>query len=566
MHEPRPWRPARLDDDGRHTAARGRAATWRGAAACRGATEGVRAALGRGIGAALLLAAFALGSAQAQGGVIQVIAQEGAMVFVDGVFAGTTTASQGGIVVLDVTPGTRAVRVVLGADVLADGAVEVAAGGVATLTANARPSPPEGAGAPTPDRPADGGADGGADGAWSLQFGSERTERVLGLAIGPDGSVAVAGPTTGALLAPNRGGNDVFVRVFDPGGAVRWEQQFGSESNDVAHDLAVDASGHLAVVGYTAGALTGANAGDLDAFIRVYGPSGDVLWEDQFGGERRDIALGVAFGPGGRVAVVGRTNGPLFGAMVGSEDAFVRVYRSQDGTVVWEEQFGSAGSDGAYGVAFLDDGTLVTAGYVGGHFVVPRYGGFDAFIRAYDAGGAVLWQDQFGSVENDIAYAVATDGRDRVTVVGGTDGSLFNGKVGSREPFVRTYDTRGRVLFHSQLPGTEGRAAYFGAVAYDGAGNVLLGGGVHGDADQVIGIANSNLYRRLMDRNHRLVWQDFTSSPGTDFVSGVAVDPSGRMVFAGEVTGDVFGASAGGRDAFVQVMPAPEDVELVPPR
>ena len=541
MHELRSWWGSRAHDDGRRVS---------------GSRNG---RVARPLLAALLVAACAFAAAQTPGGVIQVVAAEGAMVFVDGVFVGTTNASQGGLVVLDVAPGSRAVRVVAGGDVLSDVSVEVVAGGVATVTATGGPAAPRAEGTTAPPS-----ADAGG---WSQQFGTPQSDRVHAVATGPNGTVAVAGVTAGALVGPHLGSNDVFVRVLDGAGGVVWEGQFGTVDNDVAFGLAMDDRGHVAVVGHTTGALAGTNAGEFDAFVRVFGPSGDLLWDEQFGTEGNDMAVGAAYRRDGSLAVVGRTAGSLVGPLTGRNDVFVRVYDGQNGAVVWQDQFGSTSTDTAFGVTALDDGMVVVVGYVSGRLVLPRYGGRDAFVRAYAADGAVAWQDQFGSVADDIAFAVASDGVDRITVVGSTDGSLFTASVGDREPFVRTYDAQGTVLLQAQYrAGAASTAATFRTVAYDGAGHVVIGGGLHGQVSDAYVIASTNLYTLVLDPQGATAWQDFVSSPGTDFAYGVAVDASGRLVIVGLVTGDVFGTSAGGADAFVQVRPAPEGVVLTPPR
>ena len=515
---------------------------------------------GRWLLATLFLAWWALATAQTPGGVIQVIAGEGAMVFVDGSFVGTTTVSQGGLVILDVVPGSRAVRVVAGGEVVAETSVEVTAGGVTTVEASVAAATPRDAG-PAVQQTSD-------DGGWSLQFGTPQHERVNAVAAGANGAIAVVGFTAGPLLGPHLGSNDVFVRVFDHAGAVVWESQFGTPDNDAAWGVAVDARGHVAVVGHTTGALAAPNAGGFDAFVRVHGPTGELLWEDQFGTEGDEMLFAAAYRPDGSLAVVGRTNGGLFGPNLGGHDAYVRVYRGEDGAVLWQDQFGSAAADAAWDVAALDDGMIVVVGSVSGRLVVPRYGGRDAFVRAYASDGTVAWQDQFGTVADDVAFAVATDGVERITVVGSTEGSLFGGeRVGAREPFFRVYDARGTVLRQAQyFARSAGSASVFHAVAYDGAGNAVIGAGLNGQVSEAYITANTNLWTLVLDANSATAWQDFVPSPGSDSVHAVAVDASGRLVIAGQVTGDVFGAGAGNADAFVQVLPAPDGVELTPRR
>lgn len=515
---------------------------------------------GRWLLATLFLAWWACAAAQTPGGVIQVIADEGAMVFVDGAFVGTTTASQGGLVILDVAPGSRAVRVVAGGEVVAETSVEVTAGGVVTVEASVAADATRDPGPAAPQASDDGG--------WSLQLATPQNDQVTAVAAGVNGAIAVVGFTAGPLLGSHLGGNDVFVRVVDHDGAVVWEAQFGTPESDVAYGVAVDARGNVAVVGHTTGTLAAPNAGRFDAFVRVYGPTGELLWEDQFGTESDEMLFGAAYRPDGSLAVVGLTGGGLPGPNLGGNDAYVRVYRGEDGAVLWQDQFGSAAADVAWGVTALDDGMIVVVGSVSGRLVVPRYGGRDAFVRAYASDGTVAWQDQFGTVADDVAFAVATDGVERITVVGSTEGSLFGGeRVGDREPFFRVYDARGTVLRQAQFfAGSAGSAAAFHAVAYDGAGNAVIGGAVHGQASEPYRTTRANLYTLVLDANSGTAWQDFVSSPGSDVVQAVAVDALGRLVIAGQVTGDVFGAGSGNADAFVQVLRAPDGVELTPPR
>src|SRR5690606_177770 len=73
-----------------------------------------------------------------------------------------------------------------------------------------------------------------------------------------------------------------------------WTRQFGTSDNDAANAVALDANGNVIVAGSTGGALQGDSAGEYDAFVRVYAPSGDVLWTRQFGASYSDGAHAVA--------------------------------------------------------------------------------------------------------------------------------------------------------------------------------------------------------------------------------------------------------------------------------
>jgi hypothetical protein len=91
----------------------------------------------------------------------------------------------------------------------------------------------------------------------------------------------------------------------------------------------------------------------------------------------------------------------------------------------WTRQFGSASYDLAVSVSVGSDGSVLVAGYTFG--TLPGQssaGGQDAFVRKYDAAGAVLWTRQFGSASFDYAYSVSVGSDGSVLVAGYTGGTL----------------------------------------------------------------------------------------------------------------------------------------------
>ena len=145
------------------------------------------------------------------------------------------------------------------------------------------------------------------------------------VAIGPDGRVAVAGYTRGALDGAHAGGADVFVRLYERDGALAWARQFGTTGEDQANAVAIDAAGNVLVAGHTAGALAGSSSGGTDGFVRKYDPYGAVRWTRQLGTSGSETIKGLAVDlPTGEIVVVGTTSGALGGANGGANDVFVR--------------------------------------------------------------------------------------------------------------------------------------------------------------------------------------------------------------------------------------------------
>jgi autotransporter-associated beta strand protein len=383
---------------------------------------------------------------------------------------------------------------------------------------------------------------------WTRQFGSDADDSAYGVAADASG-VYVAGLTGGNLPGQaSAGAKDAFVRKFDAAGNELWTRQFGTGPGDEATGVAVHASG-VYVIGYTFGSLPGqASAGDTDAFVRKYDFAGNELWTRQFGTDGIDVALGVAADASG-VYVAGYTEGTLPGQTgAGGIDAFVRKY-DFSGNVLWTRQFGSAGADSAHGVAADASGVYVVGGTGGALPGQASAGGLDAFVRKYDADGNESWTRQFGTPDLDEALGVAADASG-VYLAGDTDGTL-PGQVnaGGRDAFVRKYDGSGNELWTRQF-GTETNDRVSGVST--AAARVYLVGDTGGTLPGQASAGGGDAFVRTYDADGNELWTQQFGTDSNDEAFGAAGDASGVYV-AGATNGALPGQTlAGSVDPFVR--------------
>ena len=157
---------------------------------------------------------------------------------------------------------------------------------------------------------------------WTEQYSSGVSQGALGVAAGAAGSVVIAGfvqTQIGEL-------SSAFVSAYDADGNPAWARQFGTSVNDFAHGVAIDGAGDVIVVGDTAGSLEGTSVGGIDAFVRRYTSAGVEVSTAQFGSAGDDHGLAVALDGAGAVVVAGETSGALEGANAGGLDAYVRRF------------------------------------------------------------------------------------------------------------------------------------------------------------------------------------------------------------------------------------------------
>jgi enterochelin esterase-like enzyme len=284
---------------------------------------------------------------------------------------------------------------------------------------------------------------------WTTTLASPADERLYGVAALPDGGVLAAGYTRGNLDGQHAGnaGDDPFVARLAADGSVRWVTQFGVAGvADRAYGLTATSDGGGYLVGYTKGALGGANAGDKDAFVARVAPDGKITWVSQLGGTGEDKAFGVAADATG-VYVVGGTPAGLPGAApLGGMDGFIARYAT-DGTRQWVSTVGGAGDDALNSVTVTSGGLAVATGESAG----------DVLTVAYTASGTRKWSATTGTTAEDAGAAVVPVSGG-VEVVGFTRGRVGVAAGGADVLTIRLSDKGNQV----------GAAAQFGSASDDG--------------------------------------------------------------------------------------------------
>jgi Beta-propeller repeat len=318
---------------------------------------------------------------------------------------------------------------------------------------------------------------------WTQQLGSSKDDLAYGVAVDGSGNVYVAGTTSGTLpTASSAGNDDAFVAKFDSSGARQWISQFGSSNPgggfENAFGVAVGPDGSVFVAGDTDGSFSGAtnpDVGNTDAFVAKLDPStGARNWTKQLGVIGNDTAYGVTVDGSGNVDIAGSTEGPLFGNSSGLKDGFLAQYSSA-GIQSWVRQFGSSNSDEIKSIAVDASGNIFVAGQTDGNLSGSNFGLTDAFIAKYAANGTRTWVQQFGSGVDDAASGIAVDASGDAYISGQTDDDLFGVSAGKTDAFLTKFDASGVSQWNRQIGTSESDAGFAVSVADRGLSVVLAG-------------------------------------------------------------------------------------------
>ena len=280
--------------------------------------------------------------------------------------------------------------------------------------------------------------------------------------------------TTGATDSTgNRGIRDFFLVKLDNGGNVSWMKCLGGSLNEEAQSVEQTADGGYIVAGYTSSDdsdVTGWQ-GSADYWVVKLDASGNITWQKTLGGASDDRANSVMQTADGGYIVAGYAqskSGDVTGTHWGGSDPDVWVVKlDASGNIAWQQSYGGSGEDRAYAVRQTGDGGYIVAGSTtssdgnvsGKHGT--SHGNQDYWVIKLDASGSLTWQKCLGGTGNDIAYSVRQTS-DSGYIVAGTassgdstdsDISGYHGHTGS-DYWVVKLDASGNISWQKCLGGS----------------------------------------------------------------------------------------------------------------
>jgi hypothetical protein len=313
---------------------------------------------------------------------------------------------------------------------------------------------------------------------WTKLLGTSSTDEAWALTTANDGSVYVAGRTSGNLDGQTSNGNyDANISKYSSDGSKVWTRLWGQKSFDKAYALATGLDGSIYM------------AGDIDpgtTFLKKYSPDGSEGWTTSLGSGASDYARALTIGSDGAIYLAGQTGGNLDGQTNSRNgDSFVARYNT-DGSRAWARLLGTSENDSASAMATGADGSIYVAGFsygsLDGQF---NNGSQDGFLTKYSPEGTRSWTRLVGTSKNDFVtdLSIGVDGAIYLSGItyGNLDGQINNGVSAG---FLMRFNPDGtkswsRLVGTSLIGTSSGYEAHSVATGLDGA--IYLAGSGDGD-------------------------------------------------------------------------------------
>ena len=197
-----------------------------------------------------------------------------------------------------------------------------------------------------------------------------------------------------------------FVAHYTLEGEREWLATLNSPDFDSATSATV-VNDHVYVSGFTFGSIVNQETrSDMSIFIGQFSMNGELIWVKEYGGDHDDSAVRITHDQEGLI-VAGYTGGLLGEEHYGSNDVAV-LKLTFDGDLLWQKQFGTSGSESAYGLTVSPDGQIILSGRIDEASWDERSNrNGDAFILELSAEGQQLNVVQYGSNGRDEFVDVA---------------------------------------------------------------------------------------------------------------------------------------------------------------
>lgn len=347
----------------------------------------------------------------------------------------------------------------------------------------------------------------------------------------------------GASAVEPSGNSRAVVRHLDRDGRLLWDSGalLDTPGTDVAEALLLGPDGTLIVAGRTTGAFSNAiNAGQFDTFLAwSKAPQASASWFFyQSGGAGPQRPTRLALAPDGDVVVAGQDDIFIPSNYVDAwPDPFVlRLQPFEVGTAFarlqprWQHLFGTVHADNVGGLALQAGATYVSGSVDSG----PSRG---MFVRKLDAGGQVAWTKHYASVPFSHIAALLPQADGTLLMAGSVHGAFGDGVwQGGDDVFVaRISGEDGRVLQSWQFGTPDGEMV--ADMVQDSQGNLLLlgettGAWVSGQVNQ--GVIDLFLLK-ISPTGQRLAVRQWGTA-ADEAARRLAVDSCGHVVAVGSST------------------------------
>ena len=292
----------------------------------------------------------------------------------------------------------------------------------------------------------------------------------------------------GDVTDASNGSVDCWIVKVDSAGDTSWNHLVGGSGIDVATSITKTLDGGFLFTGTStssgSGDITDISNGLDDYLLVKLDASGNIEWHNLIGGPSRDVATAVVptidsgFVIAGTVVLFG--GGDITGAVAGDSDAWV-VKVDKNGNIVWNTLLGGNGQETAASLMLTNDGGYIIAGHsnsTSGNVSNVTNGLLDFFVAKINSSGFKVWDVLIGGDDDDEAASIFPTADGGYIVAGRSLSSMSDDVTDSNNGmydfWVVKLDSNGNILWNNLIGGSADDEPSSIVQSYDG-GYIITG-------------------------------------------------------------------------------------------
>jgi len=287
-----------------------------------------------------------------------------------------------------------------------------------------------------------------------------------------------------------RGAEDFWLVKIDANGNKIWDKTFGGTDEDVLRDIIPTQDGGFLIGGYSRSTVSvdkTSSKGGADYWLIKIDANGNKIWDKTFGGTDDDILNRIESTDDNNFILAGNSYSQIGGDktmnVVGANDIWL-LKINPSGNIIWQKQFGGWAFEAVGGIKrTYDRGFIIgcySSSWKSGDKSDDQRAFDDFWVIRIDANGNKLWDKTYGGNWSDYVGDVYIDSEGNSIIAGYTDSEksfdVSEGRIGdySFDVWLVKLDKNGNKLWDKRL-GSDGNDA-LSTISSDSDGDIQLVG------------------------------------------------------------------------------------------
>ncbi len=224
---------------------------------------------------------------------------------------------------------------------------------------------------------------------WQKTLGGSNEDVARSILQTSDGGYIVAGESMGGgpNVIGNHGLSDYWIVKLDGYGIIQWQKSYGGSDYDAAYSFKQTSDNGYIIAGYTRsnnGDVTGCHGSTAyDCWIVKIDSIGVLQWQKALGGSNYDVAHDVEQTNDGSYIIIGTTysyDGDIT-MNHGNYDCWI-IKLNSSGNILWQQTFGGSNYEEGLSIVQTNDGSTIIAGQTisTDGDIIGNHGSYDIWI------------------------------------------------------------------------------------------------------------------------------------------------------------------------------------------